>query len=272
MASKFPGSIYHFEGTTVQADAEGQLEREIFVIKENGEVVLRYLDKDDVYHYYYEGTSTDIDMSGVISGVIENIDIIETEINHYNIQNVGTYSHDQIDSWIDEGIISGVIDVSGIYDDTEIWAAVDLNTAKVTNVNHPLVETAVPVGAVFTDTIYDDADVLKDDDTVSPVTGSNKIITQADVGGGGGGDMYKATYDTTDNGVVDNSELVNGLTVETAVPVNALFTDTIGGVTAGDTASRPSSPDTGTPYFDTDLGYQINYNGTVWVNATGATV
>ena len=37
-----------------------------------------------------------------------------------------------------------------------LQAEVDLNTAKVTNVDHPLVETAVPSGAVFTDTIYDD--------------------------------------------------------------------------------------------------------------------
>jgi len=37
-------------------------------------------------------------------------------------------------------------------------AAIDLNTAKETNIAHPLVETAVPVGAVFTDndTVYDD--------------------------------------------------------------------------------------------------------------------
>jgi len=43
----------------------------------------------------------------------------------------------------------------------------------------------------------------------------------------GSGDMLKAVYDTTDNGVVDNSEKVNGLTVETAVPSDAEFTDTI---------------------------------------------
>jgi len=37
-------------------------------------------------------------------------------------------------------------------------ASIDLNTAKETNIAHPLVETAVPVGAVFTDndTVYDD--------------------------------------------------------------------------------------------------------------------
>ena len=39
--------------------------------------------------------------------------------------------------------------------------AIDLNNAKETNIVHPLVETAVPIGAVFTDTdtIYNDADV-----------------------------------------------------------------------------------------------------------------
>ena len=43
----------------------------------------------------------------------------------------------------------------------------------------------------------------------------------------GSGDMLKAVYDTTNNGIVDNAELVNGLTVETAVPSGALFTDTV---------------------------------------------
>lgn len=43
----------------------------------------------------------------------------------------------------------------------------------------------------------------------------------------GAGDMDRVVYDTNGNGVVDNAELVNGLTVETAVPVGALFTDTV---------------------------------------------
>lgn len=47
------------------------------------------------------------------------------------------------------------------------------------------------------------------------------------VDGTGAGDMIKATYDTNNSGVVDNAEKVNGLTVETSVPVGALFTDTI---------------------------------------------
>ena len=45
--------------------------------------------------------------------------------------------------------------------------------------------------------------------------------------GAGIGDMVKATFDTNDSGIVDDSELVNGLSVETAVPANALFSDTV---------------------------------------------
>ena len=87
------------------------------------------------------------------------------------------------------------------YDDA---ASVATNTAKVgittqqaSDIAPPLVETAVPVGAVFTDTdtVYNDSDVLKDDDTLSPVTVSNKLMTQDDVAGLGGGDMLSSTYD-----------------------------------------------------------------------------
>ena len=45
-------------------------------------------------------------------------------------------------------------------------------------------------------------------------------------GGGGGGDMYKSTYDQNDNGIVDNAEKVNNHTVQSDVPANAVFTDT----------------------------------------------
>ena len=43
----------------------------------------------------------------------------------------------------------------------------------------------------------------------------------------GAGDMLKSVYDTNGNGIVDNAEKVGGLTVQTAVPANAKFTDTV---------------------------------------------
>lgn len=52
-------------------------------------------------------------------------------------------------------------------------------------------------------------------------------LTQLPEIGTGSGNMLKSVYDTTNNGVVDNAEKVNGLTVEKAVPSDAKFTDTV---------------------------------------------
>ena len=60
---------------------------------------------------------------------------------------------------VEAAVPSGAVFTDTIYNDTTIQAEVDLNTAKVSNVDHPLVEAAVPVGAVFTDTIYNDTTI-----------------------------------------------------------------------------------------------------------------
>jgi len=74
---------------------------------------------------------------------------------------------------------------------------------------------------------FDDSGVVKYTDANRPVTTTNKVATMDDISASGGGDMAKATYDSNDNGVVDNSERVGGNTVLTPVPTGALFTDTI---------------------------------------------
>jgi hypothetical protein len=67
-----------------------------------------------------------------------------------SIDNLGTYYYDSESVlWI---AVSG--STAGVYDDTSLLAAVALNTNKVSNVNHPLVEKAVPSNAVFIDTTY----------------------------------------------------------------------------------------------------------------------
>ena len=48
-----------------------------------------------------------------------------------------------------------------------------------------------------------------------------------DGAGTGTGDMVKANYDANDNGIVDDAERVNGHTVDSDVPANAKFTDTV---------------------------------------------
>ena len=74
------------------------------------------------------------------------------------------------------GIIRGISGVNTAID--TIKDAVDLNTAKVSNVDHPLVETAVPSGAVFTDTVYDDSTTLKDADIGTTVLAPNGDASQ----------------------------------------------------------------------------------------------
>lgn len=61
--------------------------------------------------------------------------------------------------------------------------------------------------------------------TIKDATGT-KVATIND-GVDNQGDMLKSTYDKNSNGIVDNSEKVNGHTVESNVPANAKFTDTI---------------------------------------------
>ena len=58
--------------------------------------------------------------------------------------------------------------------------------------------------------------------TIKDATGTKKATINDGVG-----DMLKSTYDKNSNGIVDNSEKVNGHTVESNVPANAKFTDTI---------------------------------------------
>jgi len=190
--------------------------------------------------------------------------------------------------WLDSLVGADGVDATP-YDDTAIQAEVDANTAKVSNVDHPLVETAVPIGAVFTDTIYDDSDVLKDSDTVSSVTAGNKIITEIDVAALGGGDMLASTYDPIINANTAKVSNVDHPLVETAVPIGAVFTDTdtvyddtaIQAEVALNTAkvSFPEAPVDGQEYVRKDAAWlptsgatktTIAFNGAFYNNTVGA--
>ena len=56
-----------------------------------------------------------------------------------------------------------------------------VNAGLDSKVDDAQVLTNVPAGAVFTDTIYNDSDVLKDADALSAVTPTNKLITESDL-------------------------------------------------------------------------------------------
>ncbi len=113
-------------------------------------------------------------------------------------------------------------------------------------VNGLTVETPVPAGAVFTD-----SQTLSVFGSTLSITGGNSVtLPSGGTGtdsqtlsvsgntlsisngnsvslptGGGTGDMTQSVYDSNTNSIVDNAEKVNNLSVETAVPSGAVFTD-----------------------------------------------
>lgn len=80
------------------------------------------------------------------------------------------------------------------------------NAAKV---NNHTVKSDVPENAKFTDTVYDDQPL-------------RKIVTD-----NANSAMQKLVYDTNGDGIVDNAERVNAHAVESDVPADAKFTDTV---------------------------------------------
>ena len=71
--------------------------------------------------------------------------------------------------------------------------------------------------------------------------------------------MLKSVYDTNDNGIVDNAEKVNNHTVETDVPVGAVFTDTVYDDTA--LSDRVSTNETNIATLQTSLDGKLDKAG-----------
>lgn len=63
--------------------------------------------------------------------------------------------------------------------------------------------------------------------TITDATGTQTATIRDGEDGQGSGDMSKSTYDTNNDGIVDNAEKVNNHTVAKDVPANAVFTDTV---------------------------------------------
>jgi len=151
----------------------------------------------------------------LVQEINNKIELIETEetmvletngtTDHTQLSNKGENTHVEIDEHIaDEGLHSGTV-----YDDTTIQAEVDLNTAKETNIAHPLVEKAVPVDALFTDTIFDDTTIqlevaLNTDKRSYPTVDENRL---ANTSGSNTGDQNLPVSGTDFDSVgTDNSD------------------------------------------------------------------
>ncbi len=123
-------------------------------------------------------------------------------------------------------------------------------------VNGYTVNSSVPYSADFTDnqTLIISGNQLT-------ISGGNTVTLPT---GNGNGDMLQSVYDTNGNSIVDNADKVNGLTVQTAVPSGAVFTDeqTLSDVlTSGSSAGNSRITNLGTPTATSDAatkGYVDN--------------
>ncbi|MFY0600780.1 MAG: hypothetical protein JXR03_13990 [Cyclobacteriaceae bacterium] len=108
-------------------------------------------------------------------------------------------------------------------------------------VNGFTVESAVPASAVFTDNqTAAEVEVTATGNLASTDVQAALEELQSEIDSDLGGDMLGSVYDTNSDNVIDtvtNAGFVNGLTVETAVPASAVFTDE---QTAADVEVTPS--------------------------------
>ena len=185
-----------------------------------------------------------IELVQEISNKIELIETEETMIletngttDHTQRSNKGENTHVEIDEHIaDEGL-----HYDTVYDDTTIQAEVDLNTAKETNIAHPLVEKAVPSDALFTDTdtIFDDTAIqlevaLNTDKRSYPIVAENRLANTSGSNTGdqdlpvSGTDFDSVGTDNSDNNAINTlyDELVSFDSVSSARLENTSGTNT----------------------------------------------
>ena len=151
----------------------------------------------------FTDTDTVYDDTAIQSEVTDNTNARHTHLNKPTLDNFGedvnglpTYNGVKVDTTIAQRDVYDGLDsldntislsanngkVLKDVQDTQ-QTAINLNTAKETNIGHPLVEKAVPVNALFTDTVYDDSDVVKTVNSIVPdangdVTIGSSLLTK----------------------------------------------------------------------------------------------
>lgn len=161
----------------------------------------------------------------------------------YNVGYIASYAGESITTaWISStGALSTGAEVAYVLSSPEVYATDPLD---IDNAAGPLtVLTGGEVEVYNTSLVgerelnlkanINDVLLLDNKNPYTPTSNYNpatkKYVDDA-MASAGTGDMLKNVYDTNNNGIVDNAEKVNGLTVQTAVPANAKFTDTTYGV------------------------------------------
>lgn len=165
-----------------------------------------------------------------IVSIAANLDtILTTSSDHTLLTNIGTLTHEQLET------------------------AIALNTAKVSNIDHPLVETAVPLGAVFTDTDTVYTHPTTDGNIHLPANGTlnaGKVPTATAVAG-----VYTLETPIDTNTTYTNvSEFINDagyLTAETSYPADALVAQDITNI---QNLSGTNTGDQDLSSYDTHIG------------------
>lgn len=103
-------------------------------------------------------------------------------------------------------------------------------------------------------------DILISGTNIKTLNGEN-LLGEGNINISASGDMKKEVYDTNNNGIVDNAEKVNNHTVQTDVPANAVFTDTVFSGDYNDLSNKPSIPSK-TSDLTNDSGYISDYTET----------
>lgn len=187
-----------------------------------GAVTTKYLREDGTWVTPTNTTYTAATKATLDTGTSETAGIISPLILKQHLDGKG-YSTQTLTAGTNITIDgSGVISATG----GGTWGTISGTLSNQTDLNNALNSK---VGTSGNETIAGVKTFSSSPIVPAPTTNmqaATKKYVDDSVSGAGGGDMLKSVYDTNNNGVVDNAALVNGLSVETAVPSGALFTDT----------------------------------------------
>lgn len=175
-----------------------------------------------------------IDIARLPAASLERLIVVDNKAARLALKNTNAQIGDTVQE-ADTGLMYRVVDDTKlnsedgykVYTAGSATYATNAGTATYANnaekVNGHTVESNVPADAKFTDTVYDDSAVKK---SISDETDRAKKAEEAN-SDAIATKMTTKTYDADGDGMVDNAAKVNGHSVESDVPADAVFTDTV---------------------------------------------
>ena len=176
-------------------------------------------------------------MSVIIEQYLENITVsVEAITNDIRVQVSIPTEGDSSTVVVDNLTTTSALAALSANQGVVLKAAINLNTAKETNIAHPLVETAVPVGALFTDTVY--THPTNHQPSIISQDSSNRFVTDIEKSTWNGKQANLGFTPADDTEVIkgikesDGTNLVKDVNGVITLPDNSLYTTPTG--TIGD--------------------------------------